>query len=192
VSFQNIGEDSDSSLFDCSLKLQGTIIAHTFHMFSSSIKIWQIDSLFMFSTSVIILIIKWQSPSTKLRIFFFLYAFVGCSDLDQPDLGACYTSSSAVQKSFLPLKYLSMERCLISIKMSQCTLCFVCSFVGLICIALNLCHTFSAVRTQASVTQTPFVQFEHQNQRELCHAYALSLCVCVCVWIHLALVKFTC
>jgi len=72
VSFQNIGEDSDSSLFDCSLILQGTIIAHAFQMFSSSIRIWKIDSLFMFSTSVII---KWQSPSTKLRIFFFLVCF---------------------------------------------------------------------------------------------------------------------
>jgi hypothetical protein len=43
-------------------------------------------------------------------------------------------SSSSVHKSSLPLKYLSMGHCLISIKISQCTLCFVCSFVGLICI----------------------------------------------------------
>jgi len=65
---------------------------------------------------------------------FFFFVFIGFNDFDQPDLGSCYMSSSAVQKSFLLLKYLSMGHYLISIKIYQCTFCFVCSFLGLMCI----------------------------------------------------------
>jgi len=39
-----------------------------------------------------------------------LYVFIGFSDLDQPDLDSCYMSSSAMQKSFLPFRYLSMRQ----------------------------------------------------------------------------------